>query len=263
MEDNKLEKLKKIAQIFNSESVSKKEMADLMASLIKTIKEINFGFKKDIKDTEEEFLSLMKKAFKDNVEIVDEKLNRFIDLNNKLTNNKIKTFDTSLIDLKDNIRQEFNLNLESVLKDIKDIRRCMPEMPEMKEETPEETREKLESLKGNNRLKIDAIDDLREELDRLKKARKVPFLSVGGGIASRDLFQDIDISSQLDGVTKTFNIRAVWNIISVDLSSFPYGALRKGTDYTWTPTSITFTDEIDASTQLASGQTCILTVVNA
>jgi hypothetical protein len=83
-----------------------------------------------------------------------------------------------------------------------------------------------------------------------------------GGIFGRDIVQDIDISSQLDGVTKTFNIPAVWRIITVDLSSFPYGSLRKNTDYTWTPTSITFTDQIDAATQLSLGQSCILTVVS-
>lgn len=84
----------------------------------------------------------------------------------------------------------------------------------------------------------------------------------GGAIAGRDLFKDIDLSDQLDGSTKTFQIQAIWNIVSVDLSSFPY-ALRKGVDYTYTPTSITFTDEINAATSLAEGQTCVLTVVTA
>lgn len=119
-------------------------------------------------------------------------------------------------------------------------------------------RDGLELLEGGERLKIEAIKDLREELDELKKR---PIAFQGGGIVGRDIIQDIDISDDLDGVTKTFNIQAVWRIISVDLSSFPYGSLRKNIDYTWTPTSITFTDEIDAATQLAEGQSCILTVV--
>lgn len=85
--------------------------------------------------------------------------------------------------------------------------------------------------------------------------------NLGGGITGRDLFQDIDISSQFDGVLSTFSIPAVYRIISVDLSSFPYGSCRKNVDYTWTPTSITFTSQIDPSTQLSAGQSCILTVV--
>lgn len=83
-----------------------------------------------------------------------------------------------------------------------------------------------------------------------------------GAIVGRDVIKDYDLSSRLDGVTKTFNIPAVWNIVSVSLSSYPYGSLRKGIDYTWTPTSITFTSEIDAATQLASGQKCILVIVS-
>lgn len=103
------------------------------------------------------------------------------------------------------------------------------------------------------------MEELRNEIEDLKKEKRTTIIN--GGVIGRDLIKDLDISSQLDGATKTFNIQAVWNIISVDLSSFPYGSLRKNVDYTWTPTSITFTDQIDAPTQLATGQSCILTVV--
>lgn len=124
---------------------------------------------------------------------------------------------------------------------------------------PEEIRNKLELLQGDERLTIDAIKDLREELEALKKQRGSV---IQGGIIGRDLIKDYDLSSQLDGVTKTFNLPAVWNIVSVDLSSFPH-ALRKNIDYTYTQTSITFTSQIDAATSLATGQTCVLTIVSA
>lgn len=122
-------------------------------------------------------------------------------------------------------------------------------------------RDGLELLPEGEKLKIDAIQDLRKELDEVKKRQSQ--INVGGisQAAARDLVKDIDLSSQLDGVTKTFNIQGVWNVISVSLDSFPYGALRKNIDFTWTPTSVTFTSTIDAATQLASGQKCILTVI--
>ena len=65
---------------------------------------------------------------------------------------------------------------------------------------------------------------------------------------------------EFDGVTTTFQLPAVWNIVTVSLSSFP-NILRKGVDFTYTPTSITFTSEINPATSLAFGQTCVLTVV--
>lgn len=121
-------------------------------------------------------------------------------------------------------------------------------------DSAQQVRDKLESLEGDERLDKSAVKGLEEELEKLKKK------PVAVGITGRDLFGDIDLSSQLDGVTTTFNIHAVWSIISVDLSSFPH-ALRKNIDYTYTPTTITFTNQIDPATSLAAGQTCILTVV--
>ena len=123
-------------------------------------------------------------------------------------------------------------------------------------------RDALELLPEGEKLKISAIEDLRKELDELKKRQSA--INVGGisQAAARDLVKDIDISDQLDGVVKTFNIQAVWNSISVSLDSYPYGTPRKNVDWTWTPTSITFTSAIDEATQLAAGQRCILTVVS-
>ena len=128
-------------------------------------------------------------------------------------------------------------------------------------DTSEIIRNKLENLQGEDRLDASAIKGLDEITKDINNLKQRPI--GGNGIAGRDLFKDIDISASLDGVTKTFNIAAVWNIISVSLSSYPYGSLRKNIDYEFSPTSITFLDPIDASSQLAAGQKCILTVISA
>ena len=150
-------------------------------------------------------------------------------------------------------------------KDGIDGKNSKPEefLPLIEERLPslgEKIRDGLELLQNEERLDMKAIKGLLETLEKLEKKKVV--YGGGGGVVGRDLIKEIDISSQLDGVTKTFNIQGVWNIITVDLSSFPH-ALRKTMDYTWTSTSITFTDQIDAASSLAVGQTCILTVVSA
>ncbi len=130
-------------------------------------------------------------------------------------------------------------------------------------DSAEDIRNKLELLTGKDRLNvsaIDGLDDLFVEIN--KKVAGVGARIQMGGITGRDMFTDIDISAQLDGVTSTFNIQAVYNIISVHLSSFPH-ALRKNIDFTYTPTTITFTTQIDPATVLALGQTCVLTAVTA
>lgn len=156
-------------------------------------------------------------------------------------------------------------DLSSYDRKLAEIEEKIPTLPER--DTPIELRNSLESIKNDNdKLSIEAIGYLRQELDKLEKkigtAKSVTIFG-GNNAGLKNSFKDIDISTSLDGNISTFNIPAVWYIISVSLSSFPYGAARKGIDYTWTPTSITFTSEIDPATQLAAGQKCILTVVTA
>lgn len=132
-------------------------------------------------------------------------------------------------------------------------------------DSADDIRNKLELLTGKDRLNVSAIDGLTELLAEFDtKIGGVRSSQNRGGMAvtGRDIFNDIDLSAQLDGVTTTFQIHAVYNIISVHLSSFPH-ALRKNIDFTYTPTTITFTSQIDAATTLSAGQTCVLTVVNA
>ena len=127
-------------------------------------------------------------------------------------------------------------------------------------DTSEDIRNKLELLEDDERLKIDAIKDLREELDELKRLRGgkmmgVPYsAATGGGIVKAH-----DLSANLDGTTKTFNLPAFWRVISVHLSSFPN--ILRPTIYFTTDASLmqlTFTDEIDAPTSLAAGQSALI-----
>lgn len=125
--------------------------------------------------------------------------------------------------------------------------------------TPEAIRDKLESIKGEDeKLDIDAIGHLREELNKLKKGtggvQYVPTASSGGGVVKA-----YDISSQLNGVLKTFTLPAFWRIISVHASSFP-SAFRETVDYTSDASAmtLTFTSEIDAGSTLDTDQTVIV-----
>src|SRR3990167_8707972 len=109
-------------------------------------------------------------------------------------------------------------------------------------DTPEQVKDKLASLKGNDRLDASVIKNLPTPM--------------GGGVIGRDIVRVYDLSSQLNGVLKTFSLPAFWRILDVRSSSFPY-AFRPTTDYTTdgTANTITFTSEISASSTLAAEQT--------
>lgn len=202
---------------------------------------------------------------------VEGEITKKVDDAQRAVDEALKTLEeakTELNSLVDNFKQEVITQVSEIEKQ---------EGPEGKQGLPGQKGDKGDSVKGEKGEKGDKGErgekgeqgipgkDADEEaiLKRLeKKLPKAPMTKFGAnGVAGRDLFQDIDISSQFNGVLKTFNIQAVWRIISVDLSSFPYGSLRKNIDYTWTPTSITFTSQIDAATQLAASQSCIITAV--
>lgn len=143
---------------------------------------------------------------------------------------------------------------------ISDVEGKIPQIPEFKLDEGEQTVDKINALPLEEDKMIDishirGVEKLQKELEDVKRRPS------GGSIVGRDIIRPIDISSQLDGIKTTFNIQAIYYPISVSLSSYPYASLRAGIDYTWTPTTITFTSEIDAETQLSSGQKCIILAV--
>lgn len=145
-----------------------------------------------------------------------------------------------------------NQKIDSKLKTIKNGR----DGTDGRRMKPEEVRNKLESLEGDDRLDADAIKGLRKAIQKFGARPTLPAVGVG----HKSTY--IDISDQLDGEKKTFNISAVWKIISVHFTSAPWIA-RPTVDYTHDTQSITFTDEIDAATTLKGGQTVLLNVIEA
>jgi len=100
-------------------------------------------------------------------------------------------------------------------------------------------------------LKIDASHI--KNLPEIKSENGRPVFAVA---PSRNQVQVYDLSSSLDGVTKTFGLPAFWKVFDVRSSSFPY-AFRPTVDYTvdGSAMTITFTSEVEAAGTLATGQT--------
>lgn len=130
-------------------------------------------------------------------------------------------------------------------------------------DTPEQVRDKLASLSPGDednpdeRLSIDAIANLREELDDLRKrgasGQHHTFAIQRGQLMTHDL------SDQLDGVKSTFTLPAFWRIISVQSTSAPV-VFRPTVDYNADASvpSITFTSQVDPATTLSEGQTLLV-----
>lgn len=121
------------------------------------------------------------------------------------------------------------------------------QLPPPDEETAEDQRDKLESLKGDARLDKSAIKGLDDELKRIE-------LLPRGGTGKRQRVFTYDLTSQCNGVLKTFGIPTNFGVIGVFSTEFPI-VYRPIIDYTIGNHSITLTDQVSAP---ATGQTLIV-----
>lgn len=118
-------------------------------------------------------------------------------------------------------------------------------------------RDKLETLYDNDRLDATAIKGLAETIKSLMPEQE-PRPIFGPG---KTKIVKVDLSSLLDGSTKTFFLGTHYGIVDVNSSSAPFGAFREGTDYNESGKNIVFTSNVDAAVSLATGQSLIVKVL--
>lgn len=132
--------------------------------------------------------------------------------------------------------------------------------PNGSSDTPDEIIEKInQSEKKIDASRVKGLAELIRDADARDKFPQGRMAGGGGDVLSK--FFVNDLSGSLDGVTKAFTITQNRIVIDVKCGSFPH-AFREGIDYTISGISretITFTNQIDETTTLASGQTLIVT----
>lgn len=176
----------------------------------------------------------------------------------------VKELKQEIIKQKESIIASFpeKFNPSEILRELERMEKKINDLPQTLD--GEEIKNKLTSLPEGSKLGISAIENLREELDELRRLIKSMGTGrggvMGGGSSSGgNVVRYYDLSASLDGVTTTFALPAFNRIISITLSSVPT-ILRPTVDYTVDASAmtVTFTSQIDVSTSLASGQTCII-----
>lgn len=141
--------------------------------------------------------------------------------------------------LKDSKDADESRIIERVLAQIK-----LPEFPKIEQKKPEQLRDELENLKDSERLRMDAIDGLKEELEKVKKEiKEMPRTSrwtggwgrLGGfgGVPKR-----LTVTGTVNGTNDTFYIDGNYSFIQL----YWNGALQEETiHYTKANKTITFT----------------------
>lgn len=146
-------------------------------------------------------------------------------------------------------------------RDMKEIAELVPSGKDGKDgssDTPDQIATKINTLE--EKIEQKTIKGLIKFLNNIQNSiREARIRPQGGG---GNVVEYYDLSSQLNGVLKTFTIPTNRRVLSIHASSFPFSAFRPTIDYSSTRTTITFTSEINAATTLATNQSLILELIN-
>ena len=246
MDDKKLQRLEKILEIANSDVLTPDDMSDVFEAIVKLLKEYRIYLEKSTdekcKEIAHDVNSTCLKMESDMNLSKREMMGKMHD-HMKEMKTEMKRIESVIPDMPD--MPDFSL-IEKRIKAIE-------EKP-VKEETGETIVDKINALEIEPDKQIDA-----KHIKGLEKygGKDRVIYTGGGGSGGGRIVREYDLSASLDGSTKTFTLPAFWRVISVHLSSFP-NILRPTVDYTTSNPSITFTDEVNASTSLQNGQTAIV-----
>jgi hypothetical protein len=270
---SKIEPLLENFQQFVEGAVQPEELAEVVDSLTSIIKDLKEASDNSTQLTEEK-LSKVLASFSGVLKRLEKVEKELPDLREGRGNTSIQKLTAICVSLRTEIGQLEQkiistvdlIPLESQIQAVKqDLVGAISKVST--ESTGEVIVEKINDLPiDQDSFLIDAkhIKGLKKLFDTWIKAvgtGKTMFVGGGASSGGRSV-KAYDLSSSLDGVTKTFNLPALWRVISVHASSFP-GVLRETVDYTWTSSSITFTTEISAASTLATGQTLIIIYAEA
>lgn len=253
MNEKQLKRINEFMKSIEGGAVQPEELEQVFELLVVVIKEQKKEFDNIITSVINELadkISTQKEELSSNVKELSSKISDILKDKDELKNNTIK--------LKDDFREELENIMSSIptIPDLKPINEKLVEIenkiPTIKEETPIETRDKLEKLRGDERLDKSAIKGIDEEVKRLDK--KIDDKPTGrmGGMRKVPIIKRYNLSSQVDGVTKTFTLpKDTVDIVGVFGTQFPIN-FNAGTDWTFAGGVLTLTSEVSAP---ESGQT--------
>lgn len=198
MDETKLKQFKELLALTTG-SLTKEEFLSFSQKVLEYVKTIKSTTETDLQTISQAVktaISRIESTASDNYAKTEEKLTK--EQENALNKmyleveSMLSMCDKKMEDMKDG-DDGIDADEEAVIAEV------LARLPEPKEETPETVRDLLETLEGEDRLKIDAIDKLREELDRLEKEIKSKNTTVMGGargVGVLDEGQTVALSAQ-------------------------------------------------------------------
>lgn len=261
----KLDKLKEIMKTVN-DGLTREEFLTAFKQVLELVKANKLASEKERTALETRYSQIVADLKKGSGEVVDETKKEATDfLASELKKIQAK-IDLKMSEVKNGVAgkdaDETRVAEIASKLALETLKPLMPTVEAIEQDLPKlgaEIRDGLELLPDGDKLKIEAIQDLREELDDLEKKILAKVNSSGnfggGGVGKTNMYY-YDLTPYLNGVTLTFNMPAFLRILKIETWSGP--VLRPLVDWTSDASAHTVTFTIDPATYLATGQTCLV-----
>jgi hypothetical protein len=246
MEKN-LAKFNRLLSLMDEDTLTKEDFLKAFEGVVKLVKQIEAKHIKAIDDLEDTYKRLEKKIGDNSDQSLtkikadfERELAKLIAMNDKLTGALVDR----MAQLKDGEPGK-DADEEKIVEAVKNQIR-IPDIMEIEKDLPKlgpEIRNALELLQGEERLDKDAIDGLDEELKRLE----AKIATKGGGTVGQpnNAVQYADLTSQCNGVTKSFEVPRHRKVVALQSTQFPI-IYRPVTDFTTANKTLTLTAEVSA-----------------
>lgn len=251
--DQKLAKLETLLKMVD-ESITKEDFVHSFEAVLKYVKGIKDKNDVIITRIEDDFTKLSEKLEKLGVQEVEKAKQSVLDMCDPLMDKMKREHKAGM----DKVDEKLGMMDEKMAA----IRNGEPGKPGKDADGEKIRKQLLKELRDELKTEYKKLfGEIEDRLNaKIKAIPERPTTQIFGPGKTRII--KVDLSSQLDGSTKTFNIGfSHFGIISVQSDSAPFGAFREVVDYNEVGRTIVFTDAIDASISLAAGHSLILKVL--
>lgn len=246
--DKNLANLKKLLVVLNEEALSRSEFTTAFEQVVKLVVKIQEKQNKAIADLQTTYAGLLEQVRYDHTSSLTDLRQTISSELESFIKRHTADIEKKLASVRDGRDADENKIVEDVLAQLP---------PATVLDSPKELRDKLEALKGEERLDVAAIRGLEEKITELEKkitTGRGGRLPVG---PNANMVQYYDISSQCDGVLRTFNVPKFRNVLLLVSTQYP-NFFRPVTDFVVGNGTITLNDAISPP---ATGQSVIIIYV--
>lgn len=250
--NDKLSKLKEITDILNRDVPSTKEVAELLAQVIKVVMDAKNALESQAERNKKDLSRLVDSSYED----ARKNLNNLASaLERTLSASLEKSTRDAVKDIKDKTKLELDDLTLKIFQELTKVKNLIPDLlpvygkiDEVAKKIPklDEVRVELGSLKENKADKKE-IEDVKKEIEAVKALPRGRI-----GMRKVPVIQSINLTSQLNGSLKAFSLpRDTVRVLGVFGTQFPIN-FNADTDWTFAGQTLTLADHIGAP---ESGQT--------